>query len=243
MLWPCPRLFAAARSGEKPVRLAAIRALAEIGDPSASRCLWICWTMPTSDIAQAAQESLAALPGKEVDAAIMTDAGRRLRARRITAMDLIVRRRMTSAIPALFNAAGGSDAKLRAAAVRSWVNWPAPPNCRPARPAGQGEQSGRSGGHGADPERGLSEGSGSCSCVGQLEARLGPIAARAEVRLVRVLGAIGGTKPCKPSGRRSVTPTPRSTPRRFAPWAVGAPPMPLPTCWSWPERRAARRTR
>ena len=69
-------------------------------------------------IAQAAQEGLASLPGKEVDAAIMTMLADGAGAHRIIAMDLIVRRRMTSAVPALLDAAGGSDSKLRIAAVQ-----------------------------------------------------------------------------------------------------------------------------
>ena len=105
-------------SGEEPVRVAAIRALAEIGSPSALPVLVGLLGDADQPVAEAAQESLAALPGKEVDAAIMKMLADGAPARRLTAMDLIVRRRMTSAIPALFDAAGGSDAKLRIAAVQ-----------------------------------------------------------------------------------------------------------------------------
>ena len=111
-----PALIAAARNGEKPVRLAAIRALAEIGKPSALPVLVELLGDADREVAQAAQESLASLPGGEVDAAIITMLADGTPVRRTTAMELIVRRRMISAIPALFDVAGGTAAKLRTAA-------------------------------------------------------------------------------------------------------------------------------
>lgn len=60
-----PALFAAAKSGEKPVRIAAIRALPQIGDASAAPVLKALSTDPDGEISQAAKESLAALPLSE----------------------------------------------------------------------------------------------------------------------------------------------------------------------------------
>jgi HEAT repeat protein len=58
-----PALFAAAKSGDKAVRVAAIRALPEIGDASAAPVLKELLKDSDKEIAQAAQESLAGLPG------------------------------------------------------------------------------------------------------------------------------------------------------------------------------------
>ena len=114
-----PELITAAENGEKPVRLAAIRALAEIGNPSALPALLALLGDKDQEIAQAAQESLASLPGKEVNAAIMTMLADKTGTRRMTALDLIVRRRVTSAIPVLFHLVRGPDAKLRVAAMKT----------------------------------------------------------------------------------------------------------------------------
>src|ERR1035438_7365234 len=102
-----------ARFTAKPVRLAAIRATADIDSPTALPLLVDMLDDVDREIAQAAQESLASLPGKKVDTAIMTMLADGTPARRTMAMELIVRRRMISAIPALFDVAGGTDAKLR----------------------------------------------------------------------------------------------------------------------------------
>ena len=98
-----PALSTAARNGEKPVRVAAIRALAEIGKPSALAVLLELMGDGDREIAQAAEESLASLPGQAVDAAVMNMLANGANPQRITALDLIVRRRMTSAVPALYH--------------------------------------------------------------------------------------------------------------------------------------------
>ena len=113
-----PALSAAAQSGEKRVRVAAIRALPEIGHASASPTLVALLGDAERDIAQTAQESLAALPGPQVDAVVMMLLSSTDSARRIAAIDLIARRRMTSAIPALAKLAGDVDEKVRPAALR-----------------------------------------------------------------------------------------------------------------------------
>jgi HEAT repeat protein len=114
-----PALFAAARNAEKSVRLTAIRAVAELGNASASPVLVELLGDADKDIAPAAQESLASIPGREVDAAILKMLADGAAPRRINAMELVVRRRMTSTIPALFDAAGSADPKIRTTAVKT----------------------------------------------------------------------------------------------------------------------------
>jgi HEAT repeat protein len=188
-----PALFNAARSGEKPVRLEAIRALAEIGNPSALPALRDLLGDSDHDIAQAAQESLASLPGKEVDAAIMTMLADGAGAHRITAMDLIVRRRMTSAVPALIDAAGGSDAKIRIAAVQKLGELAGPAELPPLLDLLTKAKSPE------DLEATEQALSAVClkaanpdSCVSQVETRLADSQPAQKCALVRVLGAVGG---------------------------------------------------
>jgi HEAT repeat protein len=113
-----PALFEAARKGEKPVRAAAIRGLAEIGSPAAVPVLAELLEDGDREIAQVAQESLAGLQGKEVDAAVLAMLGRAEPDKRVTAIDLIARRRMTAAVPDLLRAAQDPEARVRVAAFR-----------------------------------------------------------------------------------------------------------------------------
>ena len=190
-----PALYAASKDGQETVRVAAIRAIAEIGNPSATSVLVGLLGDSNQPVAEAAQESLAALPGKEVDAAIMQMLASGAPARRLIAMDLIVRRRMTSAIPALIEAARDSDAKLRIAAVKKL-----------------GELSGSDQlpglfdllGKASSPEdleaaeQTLSavclKATDPAACVGQVESRLAQSQPAQKCALVRVLGAVGGKK-------------------------------------------------
>jgi HEAT repeat protein len=104
-----PALLALAKDGQKPMRLAAIHTLPPL--------LELVRTTD-KDISTAAEEGLAAMQGKQVDDAIMTMLSDTNPAPRLMAMDLIVRRRMTSAIPALLAAAGSPDQGIRIGAVK-----------------------------------------------------------------------------------------------------------------------------
>lgn len=113
-----PALFALAKNSEKSVRIAAIKSLAEIGHSSAVPVLAELLNDTDSEISQAAQESLAALPGPQADAAVMAMLDSSQTGRRLTALELIGRRRMTTSIPALLKAAVDADPKVRPAALR-----------------------------------------------------------------------------------------------------------------------------
>jgi HEAT repeat protein len=114
-----PALFAAAKTGPKPVRLAALDTVTELGDASAVPVLVQLLDDADREISRAAQENLAALPGPQADAAVVAlfDSGDRDKQTR--ALDLMERRRMTDAVPALLKAARAGDATLRPAAIRT----------------------------------------------------------------------------------------------------------------------------
>jgi HEAT repeat protein len=113
-----PALMAAAKNSDKSVRMAAIAALPQIGDPSAAPLLLSAMRESDPEIAQAAQENLAALPGREVDKAVLDMLNASDARSRITGMDLAARRRMVTAVPELFKAASGSDQQVRVAAFK-----------------------------------------------------------------------------------------------------------------------------
>jgi len=113
-----PALFALAGNSEKSVRIAAIKSLAEIGHSSAVPVLAELLNDTDSEISQAAQESLAALPGRQADDAVMAMLDSSQTSRRLTALELIGRRRMTTSIPALLKAAVDADPQVRPAALR-----------------------------------------------------------------------------------------------------------------------------
>lgn len=110
--------LAAAKAGDKAVRIAAIHAVAALGDPSAAPALIALLADIEKEIASAAQESLASLPGKEVDAAVTEMFEKGQPAQRLVAVDLIARRRMTTSVPALMKATTDADAAVRQAAIR-----------------------------------------------------------------------------------------------------------------------------
>lgn len=112
-----PTLLALARQGPAEVRIPAVRASAGLADPSAAAA-YIELLGADSDIARAAQESLASLPGPTVDAALLALLKNPDAQRRIVAAELIGRRRMTSEIPVLFNSAREPEAPVRAAAMK-----------------------------------------------------------------------------------------------------------------------------
>lgn len=113
-----PALVAAVQSNEKPVRLAAIRAMPELGQAAALSPLSQLLGDADAEIVKTAQEALAALPGDAVDSAVVGMLASSRAAERLTAIDLIGRRRMEACVPALFQAATDADASVRPAALK-----------------------------------------------------------------------------------------------------------------------------
>lgn len=113
-----PTLLDFSRSGDKSVRLAAVRALPEVGSASAAGPLAELLRDSDAEIASVAQESLAALPGAEVDRTVLKLLNGSDTSVRLTALELVARRRMNSAVPALQKLAGDPDPKVRVAALK-----------------------------------------------------------------------------------------------------------------------------
>ncbi|MCU0783770.1 MAG: HEAT repeat domain-containing protein [Verrucomicrobia bacterium] len=113
-----PALSSQAKSGAKNTRVAAIRALAAIGHSSVVPVLVELIEDSESEVAQAALDGLAGIPGREADAVVFNMLKSTSANRRIIGIDLVGRRRMVAAVPALLNAAADSDAKVRSSAVQ-----------------------------------------------------------------------------------------------------------------------------
>ena len=111
-----PALLAAAKSGAKPVRVAAVRAMAGIGDPAAAQELAKLVSDADADVARTAKEGLAALPGEKVDAAVVAMLDSKEASLRAVAVEIIGRRRMKSAVGALLKATDDPEADVRLAA-------------------------------------------------------------------------------------------------------------------------------
>jgi HEAT repeat protein len=91
-----PTLFALAKSGAKSVRIAAIKAIPEISHASAVPVLVELLGDGDRQISQAAQETLAGLPGQQADAAVMAMLNSKETNRQLTGLELIGRRRMVT---------------------------------------------------------------------------------------------------------------------------------------------------
>jgi len=113
-----PALLDMARSGAKPVRIAALETVTELGDASAVPVFVQLLDDQDREMAQTAQGSLATIPGPEADAAVMTMFQNGSPEKQRVALDLMSRRRITSGIPALLQAARSGDAKTRPDAIK-----------------------------------------------------------------------------------------------------------------------------
>ena len=113
-----PGLIGLAQKGEKAARIAAVRALAELGDGRALSVLVKLQGDADNDVAGIAGNALAALEGPEVDAAFAEMLKAENADIRLAAIRLLGRRRSSGgALPALVAAARKGDEKVRAASL------------------------------------------------------------------------------------------------------------------------------
>ncbi len=113
-----PALFAAARTGDKTVRVTAIKTIPQIADASSVPVLVELMADGDRQIADSARESLASLPLDEADAAVMKMFASSDKGSRLAAMDLMSRRRMKTQVGELLKASKDADGQIRSAAIR-----------------------------------------------------------------------------------------------------------------------------
>ena len=106
----------AAMSGPKPVRLAAIKSLSQVGDASSLNALLETAVDSDEDLALAAKATLADLPGDKVNAEIGVMLPKAKGKSYLLLIELVGQRRI-EATPALIKALESSDSKIRGAAL------------------------------------------------------------------------------------------------------------------------------
>jgi HEAT repeat protein len=112
-------LIGLARRADPAIRVESVRALTELGDAKAVPVLAELLADGDNAVAQAARDALAAFPGPEADEVVLTllesgEAGTKL-----TALELVDRRKIKESIPTLLATTRDSDPALRRAAVRA----------------------------------------------------------------------------------------------------------------------------
>ncbi|NIP25149.1 MAG: hypothetical protein GWN67_17670 [Phycisphaerae bacterium] len=113
-----PALSDLAKSGDKRVRIEAIKAMPDIGDASAIPVLMELMGDSDEEISKTAQEAFAAIPGEEVDSAVIAMLKGDDTQTQLKALDLIRRRRMTKSVPDLLEAAVKAEPSVQRAALR-----------------------------------------------------------------------------------------------------------------------------
>ncbi len=117
----------AARAENREARLAAIRALGQIGSPSALPFLAAFITEADADLARAAREALAASPWPEADGMILKMLADKNSDVVNLGLELAARRRLMSAYPEVLRIVRGPDAGLRVSAIKKMAEL-APPD-------------------------------------------------------------------------------------------------------------------
>jgi HEAT repeat protein len=190
-----PAVLAAARSGEKSSRIAAVRAEAEIGDASAASALVELLRDADAEVAEAGRDSLSGLQGATADKAVLALLNGADVRGKLSGLDLVARRRMASALPDLERASSDTDTKVRAAAVKQLAELGGEAEftsllAKLARASEPGDM--------AAVEEGLVT---ICARLGKPEVRADKLTAQLtsaaplqKASLLRVLGSVGGAK-------------------------------------------------
>lgn len=188
-----PALFRTAKSGAEPVRIAAIKAIAQIDHVSAVPVLADLLGADSRPIADAAQEALGSLTSSSADTVVMdmfesSDTGKRL-----LALELMARRRMTTAVPVLLKASSDTDTKVRPAAIKMVGELGGPDQLAALLDVLMDL---RSSGDLEAARQALSDVCGKAdapeSCAGRLIRRLERVRSAQKIVLLRVLSGIGG---------------------------------------------------
>lgn len=190
-----PAVLAATRGGYANVCLVAIRTVAEIGDASAAPALAELACDANREISETARQSLASLPGKKVDEAVLALLANPDSKTKLVGLQLVAMRRMVSAVPALQKATTDGDPQVRAAALKYLAEFGGEPELpglltqlenasdvqtRAAVESALGTLCNRIG----KPD----------VCADKLTARLAQATPATKAALLRVLGSVGGAK-------------------------------------------------
>ncbi len=113
-----PAILKAAKSGQKPVRIAAIGAISRVGNTTCVSSLLDCATEADVEVVKAARDALANIPGDSIDKDIIARLARPDAKVYALLIELVGERRI-DALPALLKAVDSSDKAVRSAALTS----------------------------------------------------------------------------------------------------------------------------
>lgn len=116
-----PAVLKAAKSGPKPVRIAAINALGQVGDTTCLSTLLDAAVESDADIKSTAKRSLTEIPGEKIDKDIVTRLAKPDPKLYALLVELIGERRI-DALPVLLKAVDSTDKSVRSAALISLGN-------------------------------------------------------------------------------------------------------------------------
>jgi len=183
-----------AERGAKNVRIAAVQALRRQGDAACVPALLTVVADADAEVSAAAVEALSELAGEGVDAELVARLPRVAAATRPALIEIVGRRRIASAVPALFEAADAKDAAVRRAAFKALgetIDFAALPRLidriARAKPEELGEAAeGLRTAAGRMPDREAT--------AAQLAASMPASSAAAKCKLLESLGAVGGAR-------------------------------------------------
>ncbi len=188
-----PALSRLAKQGPEAVRIAAIKAIAQLDQASTVSVLVELMGAKERPVGQAAQEALGSLTTISADKAVMDMFNGSDTAQRLVALELMERRRMTPAVAALLKASGDKDAKVRPAAIKMVGELGGPDQLMGLLDVLAKQDGSR------DLEAARQAISNVCgkaknpeSCAGQLIERLGRVRPAQKIVLLRVLSGLGG---------------------------------------------------
>ena len=113
-----PAVAELAKQGDAEVRVAALDTLTQLADPAAVPVIVATLSDPYPEVAEAGEDALAAFPAQEADAAVMAMLGESDAAKRVAALGLMGRRRMTANVASVMKSTTDADEKVRVAALR-----------------------------------------------------------------------------------------------------------------------------
>jgi len=114
-----PAVVAAVKSENQSVRIAALRALGQLGDDSSVKLLAQAAADSTGAEQKAARDSLYRLQGKNVDKTILNAIPKADAQTKVELIKSVGQRNITAGVPTLLETAGDSDRKVRIESLRT----------------------------------------------------------------------------------------------------------------------------
>jgi len=114
-----PAVVKAAQTGSSELRTTAAGVLAQVGNVSCVPVLLEAAAQDNQELAQTAKTTLAKLPGKDVDADLVGRLPQATGKTRQALIELVGKRQLDAALPAVVQSVEDSDAGIRAAAIQT----------------------------------------------------------------------------------------------------------------------------